>query len=419
MVRKLLDDCFLHDKDRLKHGEVLAILRERLVAVTASEVVPVSTATGRFVAIDYNAEHNVPSADNAAVDGYAFDFQSYLDNGGALRISHRITAGHPAAVPVAQGEAARIFTGALMPAGTNSVAMQEDCEVSQGEVRIPAGLKMGSNRRQAGEDVEVGTPLIRAGARIRASDAAGLAADGIGSVAVFKKLRVSIISTGDELIEAGSAAQAGRLFDANHPLLSGLLTPLPVQVSHLGIWRDNLTDVTERLSDAANNYDLLLSTGGASRGEEDHLVEALDLIGHRHLWQIAIKPGRPMCMGQINDCVFLGLPGNPVAAFVCFLLYVWPTILKMSGGEFAEPIRYIIPSGFNRPRRKMGRREFLRGWMETADDGTQSLLAFDRDGSGLISGLRQASGLIEIDEDRTTIAAGDPLPFIPFDQFGI
>ena len=186
----------------------------------------------------------------------------------------------------------------------------------------------------------------------------------------------------------------------------------------MGIWRDDAAEVTAKLKAAAARYDVLLTTGGASRGEEDHLIDALDTLGTRHLWQLAIKPGRPMSMGQIGDCVVLGLPGNPVAVMVCFLLYVYPSLMCLGGGGFAAPDTLTLPAGFARPKRKTGRREFLRGWIEQRPTGPH-LVAFERDGSGLISGLRQATGLIEVAEDLEAIDEGSPLPFIPFAQFGV
>jgi molybdopterin molybdotransferase len=192
-----------------------------------------------------------------------------------------------------------------------------------------------------------------------------------------------------------------------------------VTVTDLGILPDDAAIIENAISIAAETNDLILTTGGASRGEEDHVINAIDRLGKRHLWQIAVKPGRPMAFGQIGDCVFVGLPGNPVAAFVCFLLYVRPAITILGGGKLNEPRRFMLPAAFAIPRKKQDRREFLRGWLDTGGSGTVEVHKFARDGSGLITGLRQATGLIELTEEVTSVQKGQPVAFIPFSEFGI
>jgi molybdopterin molybdotransferase len=194
---------------------------------------------------------------------------------------------------------------------------------------------------------------------------------------------------------------------------------LPVTITDLGILADDAAIIEETISLAAEAHDLILTTGGASRGEEDHVITTIDHLGKRHLWQIAVKPGRPMTFGQIGDCVFMGLPGNPVAAFVCFLLYVRPAITILSGGKWQEPSRFLIRAAFSIPRKKKNRREFLRGWLQADETGQLAVHKFPRDGSGLITGLRQATGLIELEEELESIEEGEPVAFIPFSEFGI
>jgi molybdopterin molybdotransferase len=192
-----------------------------------------------------------------------------------------------------------------------------------------------------------------------------------------------------------------------------------VSVTDFGILADDAAIIEEAISRAAETHDLILTTGGASRGEEDHVITTIDRLGKRHLWQIAVKPGRPMAFGQIGDCVFMGLPGNPVAAFVCFLLYVRPAITILAGGLWQEPSRFLLPSAFSLPRKKQNRREFLRGWLETDESGRTCVQKFPRDGSGLITGLRKATGLIELSEEVESVEMGEPVAFIPFSEFGI
>ncbi|MCC0012751.1 MAG: molybdopterin molybdotransferase MoeA [Rhodobiaceae bacterium] len=425
-AKKLLDDCFLHDKDRLRHDEVLAILRERLANVATPEDVPLGAATGRVAANDVRAPRNVPAFDNSAVDGYAVrhaDLNADADT--SLFVAMRVAAGHPANEPLPEKSAARIFTGAPMPAGADTVVMQEDCEAAASDeigeltqVTIPAGVKPGANRRRAGEDLAEGATLIDPGQRLRPQDIAAAASIGHGSLSVFSKLKVAVFSSGDEIAEAGTELGDGGVYDANRPLLTSLLSSLPVEVNDLGILPDTGKAMRDALSKAERTADVIITSGGASRGEEDHLIESLDKLGKRHLWQIAIKPGRPMAMGQIGDTVVFGLPGNPVAAFVCFLLYVRPALLALGGARWSEPRRFMLPAAFEIPKKKPDRREFLRGLLTPGPDGL-NVDKFARDGSGLITGLRAADGLIEIPEDATSVTRGEPVAFIPFGELGL
>ena len=301
--------------------------------------------------------------------------------------------------------------------------MQEDCETLQidGEkyVRVPTGLKAGANVRKAGEDLKMGEELFGAGHILRPQDLAALASVGVGSVTCRRRLRVGIVSSGDEVIRAGERPlEIGEVYDANAPMLEALVKLTGAEAVDLGIWPDSQEEVVARLSEAAKSLDVIITSGGASLGEEDHMSAALSVLGSRHFWRIAVKPGRPMMFGKIGEATMIGLPGNPVAVFVCFLMYVFPMLRGMSGAEWPEPRRYLLPADFDFPKRKLGRREF---WRATYIDGPQggSVEKFARDGSGLISGLRAADGLIEIDEDRPAVVRGDLVSFIPLSEFGI
>lgn len=422
MSRPELNDCFLHDKDRLKHCEALTILKSQVKLLGESEAVPLTQALGRIIAEEVSAPVNVPLTDNAAVDGYVFAHSAYEETGGWFPIVTRIAAGDINPIVLPSEGAGRIFTGASMPAGADTVAMQEDCEIHEQDgtkfVAIPPGLKQGANCRRAGEDVKQGAVLFSIGRLLTPQDIAGLASLGRASVNVFKRVRVAIISTGDELVMPGNDIKPGQVYNSNGPLLESLLAPLPVSVTNVGILPDNLETIEAKLSELAQTHDVILTTGGASRGEEDHVLTALDAIGRRHMWQLAIKPGRPMTFGHIGDAAFIGLPGNPVAAFVCFLLYARQIILALGGAEWQEPVRYPLPAAFAISKKKPDRREFLRGILRH-DDEQLWVDKFKRDGSGLISGLREADGLIEISEEITSVTEGDSVSFIPFSGFGI
>ncbi|PCJ91272.1 MAG: molybdopterin molybdenumtransferase MoeA [Hyphomicrobiales bacterium] len=424
-ARKLLNDCFLHDKDRLRHDEAIAIILDQINAIAGTEIVSLEDASGRYLAKAVKSPRDVPLTDNAAVDGYAYRHEDFEAAGGWFEVVDRIAAGHTRQADVPKNAAVRIFTGATVPDGLDTVAMQEDCEphVQDGLpfVAIPPGLKAGANRRKAGEDVLEGTTMLMPGERIRPQELAAIASLGIAEVSVFKKLRVALLATGDELQRPDSQnnLKPGQVYDSNSAMLKGLLETLPVTITNFGILKDDAELVESTLSQAAAEHDLILTSGGASRGEEDHIITSLDKLGKRHMWQLAIKPGRPMCLGQIDDCAFVGLPGNPVAAFVCFLLYVRPILLRMHGATYQEPVRYSVNATFSIANKKPDRREFLRGILGQDGNGGLTVSKFERDGSGLITGLREADGLIEIDEAATSLQAGTPVSFIPFSQFGL
>jgi molybdopterin molybdotransferase len=424
MTSKLQDDCFVHDGKRLSHAEALAILKQRVATVARSETVPLAEAAGRILAEPAVAPRPVPAHTNAAVDGYAFAAADYDPAAGAaLPMAGRAAAGHRLEHAPPPGTAARIFTGAAMPAGHDTAVMQEDVEIATAAdgrtvVAIPAGLKRGANVRRAGEDVAAGATLLRPGAVLRPQDLAALASIGLAEVPCFARLKVAILSTGDEVLRPGAAFAEGLVYDANAPMLAALIASAGAEATDLGVLPDNREEVKRRLAAAAKRFDAVVLSGGASLGEEDHVVAALDAIGKRHLWQLAIKPGRPMSFGQIGDCVVLGLPGNPVAVFVCFLLYVWPLLRRMGGADWPEPRRYRLPALFAFPGRKVGRREFWRGILKETPHGL-GVDKFARDGSGLISGLRAADGLIDIPEQVPEVRPGDLVAFIPFTEFGI
>ncbi len=421
MPPKLLDDCFLHDGDRMRHVDALALLKERVQPVADLETITLDKANGRILAETIKAPRPIPSTDNSAVDGYAFAHKDYLALDGRLPISVRIAAGHPAASALAKGTAARIFTGAVMPSGADSIAMQEDVELIPGDpdiATIPQGLKANANCRKAGEDVRAGDLILEAGTRLRPQDIAAIASTGIGEIACFAPLKLALISTGDEILRPGSPHTLGKVYDSNHFMLRGLLESAGANITDLGILEDKAESVRAALSDTANSHDAILTTGGASRGDEDYVVKSVDALGSLHMWQLAIKPGRPMSFGQIGTCLFLGLPGNPVAAMVCFLLYVRPVLFRLGGAKWPEPTGYQVPATFEMTK-KPGRREFLRGYIERASDGTTSVRRFPRDGSGLITSLRVADGLIELGEGLEKITPGDLVTFIPFPELGV
>jgi len=419
---KLIDDCFILDKDRLPHQEAIGILKARVHPVTGTEQVALAEASGRFLAEPVVSPRPIPAHDNAAVDGYAFASAAYnTATGSAFRVVGEAAAGHPFDGSLPAAGAVRIFTGAVMPAGFDTVAMQEDVRVeeSNGErsVFIPPGLKGGANRRLSGEDTMTGETLVAAGSRLRPQDIASVAATGLDTVLCHTPLRVAVFSTGDEILRPGEAFSEGKVYDANAPMLHSLIAITGAEAIDLGVLPDTRESVVGALSEASGNFDAIVLSGGASQGREDHVVASIDELGKRHLWQIAIKPGRPMIFGQIENCVVLGLPGNPVAVFVCFLMYVRPVLMRLAGGVWQEPVRFPVPAAFTQ-KKKLGRREFWRAKL-IRQDGHLLVDKFPRDGSGLISSLREADGFIEVNEDADEVRAGELANFIPFSEFGL
>ncbi len=419
MSRKLLDDCFLHDKDRMRHDDAVALILERMSLVADTETIPLSLAHGRVLAERYAAPRDVPAFDNAAVDGYAFAGKALkADAETSFKVVVRIAAGEVPERALKKSEAARIFTGAVMPEGADTCLMQEDAKVDGTKLLVPKGLKAGANTRLAGEDVQQGEIMLQPGQRLRPQDVAAIASGGAGSIKVFSRLKVGLISTGDEIVRPGIVLGDGQVYDSNHHLLRGLLRTVGAEPVDYGVIPDDRVRVDRAVRSAAHECDVILTTGGASRGEADFVVETIQSLGTLHAWQLAVKPGRPLAMGQIGDTVFFGLPGNPVAAFVTFLLYAQPMLARLQGASWRMPQRYPLPAGFAIAKKKTDRREFWRGWMDNSGEGPV-LRKFQRDGSGLISGLRQATGLIDVPEEASSVREGDLLGYIPFSEFGI
>ncbi len=423
MSKALANDCFAHDRERLSHAEAIAILKRAARPLVGQERVPIDEAAGRIVAAPICAPRPIPGHDNAAVDGYAFRFEDYdPEQGAQLAIAERAAAGHPLEGRLPPRVAVRIFTGAVMPEGFDTVVMQEDVTVlgepTSGWVRIPPGLRPGANRRRAGEDVGEGAELVSAGTRLRPQEIAAIASAGHGEVNCYERLRIALFSSGDELLSPGAPFEAGKVYDSNRPMLKALLAESGAVVRDLGLLPDEADEVEARIAEACRAHHLVLTSGGASLGEEDHIVRALDRLGRRDLWQLAIKPGRPMTFGRVEDAVFIGLPGNPVAVFVCYLIYARPLILALSGAPWPAPRHRRLRAAFRVPKKKTGRREFWRGYIRESEDGPV-VEKFARDGSGLISSLVAAEGLIEVGEEVSEIREGDEVDFLPFSEFGI
>ena len=415
-MAQLSDDCFAFGGSLMPGAEALDRIRTLSLALPEIETVALKDAAGRILAAPLVAPGDVPPHDNAAVDGYAVRFADLApERPTTLPVTGRAAAGHPLGRVARGGEAIRIFTGAAMPEGADTVLMQEDCRESDGAVSLPPGIKRGANRRKRGEDVGAGTTVLEPGRRLRPQEVGLAAALGRTDLPVYRRLKVALFSTGDEVREPGAALPPGAIYDANRYTLMAHLAGLGCAVSDLGILPDRADAVRGAIGAAATSHDLVITSGGMSMGEEDHVKAAVEALGKLHFWRLAIRPGRPVAMGQVGGVPFIGLPGNPVAVTVTFVLLARPLILRLSGAREIAPRLYQVAAGFAYAK-KASRAEYLRAWLERGSDGAWIAQKFPRDGAGILSSLVAADGLVAIGEGVTEVTPGTMVDFLPFSE---
>jgi len=413
----LRNDCFAMPPgvDWTSVDVALQRLRAGLHAVTGVETVAVEHAGGRVLAKGVQAVRSNPPTANSAVDGYGFA-QADLPATDPVEIplmEGRAAAGAPFDGVVPRGSAIRILTGARVPEGVDSVVLEEDTSSGAGRIAFNAGLKRGANTRLAGEDVVVGADVLPAGRMLGAQDLALLAAVGIAEIQVHKRLRVAVLSTGDEVVPVGTAANDGQIFDANRPMLLQMIRAWGCEPVDLGHVKDTSDAVRAAFSRGARAADAVLTSGGASAGDEDHVSAVLKASGQLQTWRVAVKPGRPIAMALWDGVPVFGLPGNPVAAFVCTLVFARPALAILSGRQDFDPQGFDIPADFSKTK-KPGRREYIRARIR---DGRAEV--FKSEGSGRISGLAWADGLVELGDDGREIRPGDLVRYYPFSSYGL
>ncbi len=395
-------------------GDAFESLRTRLGPVVDCETVPLSEALGRVLAQDLNANRSNPPQPNSAVDGYGLRHADLVDGPQVLPLMDgRSAAGVPFEGALGAGHAIRILTGATLPDGVDTVILQEDVSASDQEIAFHGPLKRGANTRKAGEDVAAGDVILPAGRRITPADMALMAATGLGEVSVRKKLRVGVLSTGDELAEAGAVAREDQIFDANRPMLLAMLQRFGFEAHDLGRAPDDRPALRGMLDAASARVDVILTSGGASAGDEDHMSALLNESGAMAMWRLAIKPGRPLALGIWQGTPVFGLPGNPVAAMVCALVFARPAMGLMAGEGWKLPEPLMLPAAFAKSK-KAGRREYQRARIR----GGQ-VEVFKSEGSGRISGLSWAEGLVELPDEACDVTQGTPVAFYPFSAFGL
>jgi molybdopterin molybdotransferase len=419
-MAQLSDDCFAFNGPLLPVAEAERLIAERVTPVDGRETVSLREAIGRVLAQDVIAPVNVPPFDNSAVDGFAVRGDD-LDPGAEKRLAiiDRVAAGHAATQAVEAGEAIRIFTGAPMPAGADTVFMQEDCRVEGSQVIVPPGLKRGANRRLAGEDMRAGAVALPAGRRLGVQHVALAAALGLTRLDVYRRVRIALFSTGDEIVEPGSALPRAALYDSNRYLLAGLIARFGAAVTDLGILGDDPKELAAAIAAAAADHDLVLTSGGVSTGEADYVRSAIESIGRIVFWRVAIKPGRPVAMGVISGpkngdgAAFVGLPGNPVAVFVTFVRVVRPLLLRLAGA-LPEPLLAMPARATFSYKKRKGRREYVRVALRAAADGAVEVVKYEQDGAGVLTSLTETDGLAELGEDVTTVEPGATVGFLSY-----
>ncbi len=393
---------------------VLDHVLQRYGVVTGVETVPVGLSLGRVLAAPVTAPVDVPPVAVSAMDGYAYASSDAAAAPLRRRLVGRVPAGASFEGAVAPGEAVRIFTGAPLPAGADTVVMQEDCRAEDGAVTVLSLPEPGDNIRPAGEDMKAGAVVLEAGRLLRAQEVGLAAAVGSATLPVRQRLRVVLFSTGDELREPGTAKPSHAIYDANRYTLNAQLTALGVEVRDLGILADKAEVVRAALADAAQWAHLIITSGGVSVGEEDHVKAAVTALGAIDLWTLAIKPGKPLALGRVGAAAFLGLPGNPVSAMVTFMLVGRPLVLSlMGGGGSASMPRSLVVAGFSFTK-KPGRQEFLRVRLEKDADGRPVARKFPSDSSGVLTSMVESDGLVDMPAAASTIREGDIVSFMPF-----
>jgi len=419
--RRLPNDCFA-----LPRGitwtpvdQALEQLRTGLSTVKQSERVPVKYCVGRVLSSSVYANMSNPPFANSAVDGYGFcgpakDFCNQLK-----LLPGVAAAGSPFKGSVSKGSALKVLTGAVLPDGVDTIVLEEDVK-SKGNnlISFTGPLKVGANTRNSGEDVKAGEKLFIVGHKIRPQDLALLIAAGIAFVDVFFSLKVGVLSTGNEVLDNGleysDLEKKGKVFDSNRPMLLSLIQRWGFDGFDLGVIRDENDALRKRLNDASSQVDVIISSGGASSGDEDYVSKLIKSEGKLENWRIAIKPGRPLALGLWNGTPIFGLPGNPVAAFVCSLIFARPALGLLAGCGWASPVGYSVASSFNK-KKKPGRREYLRARIN--EDGQAEI--FPSEGSGRISSLSWSSGLLELLEHEEEVLEGELVRYIPYSSFGL
>jgi len=396
--------------------DALKQIKNGLHPVVAKESICLENAAGRILAASVTAKRNNPPMANSAVDGYGFCHIDLPDKDIIdLPLQNGVSAaGKPFTGQVNAGNALRILTGAIIPDGVDTVVLEEDVVVNDASIAFRNGLRKGANLRRAAEDVAAGQSIFEAGHVLRPQDLALLAATAVHKVTVYMRLKVAVISTGTELVKVGDIARDDQIFDANKPMLLNMIRAWGFDAVDGGHFMDNPDLIRYGFNTAAQNADVIFVSGGASAGDEDYVSKLLKEEGALHTWRVAVKPGRPIAMALWDGVPTFGFPGNPVAAFVCALIFGLPALKTLAGQTVHDVQSFQVPAAFQKSK-KAGRREYLRARL----DANGYAQVFKSEGSGRISGLAWSDGLVELPDAAAEIAVGDMVKYIPYAFFGI
>ena len=397
----------------LTAAELLQELLNRARPLRETETIDLSNAYNRILAKGLTSYVSVPPLDNTAMDGYAVRSKDCHQPDSKLKVTQRIAAGQ-VGKPLGHGEAARIFTGAPIPPHSDAVVMQEDTSLDGDMVTVYRVPQPGDNIRRAGEDIRPGTDVLTPGTRLKGAELGLAASIGCTEAKVMRKLKVAMFSTGNELAEPGIPLRAGQIYNSNRATLAGLLTGIGAEVVDLGVVKDTFDATKAALEKAAQRADVIITTGGVSVGEEDHVKAAVEQLGRIEMWKVAMKPGKPVAYGRLGEADFIGLPGNPVSVFATFCLFARPFLLKRMGASQVLYRAYPVRAAFDW-RKPGNRREFLRGRLVPGLDGAGEVRIYPNQGSGVLTSAVWADGFVDI-EIGQTVLRGEWVRFIPFSE---
>jgi molybdopterin molybdotransferase len=408
-----IDVCSLETKQLLTVEEALEGIKNAVATVKETEIVSLKNALGRVLAVPVMATLHLPGDRNSAMDGYAFASGEIKQESFSLTLVGTSWAGRPFTGELKSGECVRIFTGAVLPEQADSVIMQEQVTVENQSIRFPANCRGFQNIREIGEDVKQGSLLLDTQKKLHAADLGLLAAAGVNEVKVVRKLKIAFFSTGDELIPLGQALKSGQIYDSNRYILHGLLADCCYEISDMGVIVDDKGILEKTLVTTAENFDMIITTGGASVGEADYIQEILAKSGRVNFWKIAMKPGKPLAFGNIGQCLFFGLPGNPIAVMATFDKFVKPALRQLSGEIALQPLQLKAVCQ-TRLKKKPGRQEYQRGILTQNQDGMFIVESAGRQGSNILSTMSRANCYIVLPIECSGVQVGEEVMVEPF-----
>lgn len=413
-MTQLTKDLEAFSNKLIKLDSAIKKIKNSIECKQDSELINIENSLNRIIATKITSSINVPAYSNSAVDGYAINHKEYSKGNRKFYIIGKSSAGHPFNNKIMRLSSIRVLTGAMLPSQFDTIIMEEDCLIKDGTLILPNNIKKGINYRYLGEDIKKNSIVYKKGHKIRPQDIGVLSSLGVKKITTYKQLKLAIFSSGDELTNAGNSLQNGHIYDSNREMIKGFLKKLGYQVKDLGILKDNIKVVEKKLSKASIDNDLIVTSGGMSLGDEDHIKDIIEKKGKIHAWRLSIKPGRPVGFGIYNNCPIIGLPGNPAAAFVTFLMVAIPILKKMSGQLIDKYNLIPITSDFHYTKKK-GRKEFIRVKIVNKNNKL-TMLKFPKVGAGILTSATWATGMGILDENIEVIKPGDQINYLSFNE---